>query len=194
MGCKTKFPVRYHLTSTIYRIQGESVAPYATQVSDMHKEYRLWQKEQYTVLISRAQYRPPYHICWRLNRQQECNRQNSRNIVKLDMLIDCYTSTLDVMSHTPLREIDMNLHPLTPFYHKLSSALCGYVYLLCSIPDSTRCYLEQSNNLKKRLCEHNTRYGMIEGKEKLIISFIHMKEFERRPMAKTCSFTLFFIR
>ena len=78
------------------------------------------------------------------------------------MLIDYYTSTLDVLSHPPLREIDMNLHPFTPFYQKLSSATCGYVYLLCSIPDSTHCYLEQCNNLKKRLCEHNTRYGMIE--------------------------------
>ena len=66
------------------------------------------------------------------------------------------------MSHTPLREIDMNFHPLTPFYHKLLSAMCGYVYSLCSISDSTHCYIEQSDNLKKRLCEHNTGYGMIE--------------------------------
>ena len=51
MGRRTQFPVRYHLTSTIHRIQGETVPLYATQVSEVHKEYRLWQREQFTVLI-----------------------------------------------------------------------------------------------------------------------------------------------
>ena len=63
------------------------------------------------------------------------------------------------MSHPTVREIDLNLHPFKPFYRELPSATCGYVYLLASIPDSTQCYVGETENLKQRLREHNTGYG-----------------------------------
>lgn len=56
MGRRAQFPVRYHLASTIHRIQGDIVPLYATQVSEIQREYRLWRKEQFAVLISRAEH------------------------------------------------------------------------------------------------------------------------------------------
>jgi len=49
--------VRYYLCSTIHRIQGDTVPLLATEMSLTKREYRLWQREQFAVLIS------PVHEC-----------------------------------------------------------------------------------------------------------------------------------
>ena len=101
MGRRTQFPVRYHLTSTIHRIQGETVPLYATQISDIHKEYRLWQREQFAVLISRAKYcQDIIFFGDRTDTKSAIVKILSRSS-KWDLLIDEYISNLDVFSHSP---------------------------------------------------------------------------------------------
>ena len=159
MGRRKQFPVRYHLTSTIHRIQGETVPLYATQVSDSHREYRLWQKEQFAVLISRAKFcKDIIFVGDKIDTKSAIINIFARS-AKWDKLVDNYISALDVLSHPPVRQIDLNLHPFTALYRELPTALCGYVYLLASIPNSMKCYVGETENLKKTLREHNTGYG-----------------------------------
>jgi hypothetical protein len=69
-------------------------------------------------------------------------------------------SALDVTSRpVAVREIRLELHPFMPLYRELPSATCGYVYLLASIANSRKCYVGETDNLKKCLREHNTGYG-----------------------------------
>ena len=164
MGRRTQFPLRYHLTSTIHRIQGETVPLYATQISQVNKSYRLWQKEQFAVLISRA------HTCRDIIFVGA--KTDTRNAIvqilakssKWDDIVNNYLTTLDVMSRPVLREINLNLHPFLPFYRELPNATCGYVYILASIPNSSRSYVGECADIKKRLREHNTGYGTTETK------------------------------
>ena len=64
MGRRTQFPIRYYMCSTIHRIQGDTVNILATELSASKREYRLWQKEQFTVLISRVCNVQRYYIRW----------------------------------------------------------------------------------------------------------------------------------
>ena len=162
MGRRTQFPIRYYLTSTIHRIQGETVDLYATQISEVYKQYRLWQKEQFAVLISRA------HYCRDIIFVGD--RNDTRNAIvkilgrssKWSLLIDQYMSNLDVLSDVIVPEIDLNVHPFEPLYRELPTAPCGYMYLLVSIPHPEHTYAGETDDIKKRLREHNTGYGVEE--------------------------------
>jgi hypothetical protein len=159
MGRRTQFPVRYHLTSTIHRIQGETVQLCATQISEVDRHYRLWQKEQLTVLISRAQ--RCADIIFVGSRSQTKNAIISilARSSRWDGIIDNYMSSLDVLCRPVVREIRLELHPFLPLYRELPSASCGYVYLLASIPNSRVSFVGECIDLKKALREHNTGYG-----------------------------------
>ena len=162
MGRRTQFPIRYHMTSTIHRIQGETVSLYATQICDSTRDYRLWQKEQLAVLISRARYcRDIIFVGSRNDTFQALKRVLGMNS-KWDLLVDEYITALDVMSRPPVRQIRLELHPFLPLYRELPTTTCGYVYLIASIPYSNKCYIGQCDDLKRALREHNTGHGPLE--------------------------------
>ena len=126
---------------TIHRIQGETVHLYATQISDVDKQYRPWQKEQFAVLISRAHYCKDIIFVGSKNDTRNAIISILGRSSKWDLLIDKYISNLDILSHHRVREIDLNFHPFQPLYRELPNAFCGYVYLLSSIADSWQCYV-----------------------------------------------------
>jgi hypothetical protein len=159
MGRRTQFPVRYHLTSTIHRIQGDTVSFYATQVSTVNRQYRLWQKEQFAVLISRAEHCRDIMFVGSPSDTKSAIVNILTQSSKWDVIIDAYMSALDVMSQPRIREINLDVHPFKPMYRELPTASCGYIYLLCSIAQSHYCYLGECDNLRQSLRRHNTGYG-----------------------------------
>jgi hypothetical protein len=159
MGRITQFPVRYHLTSTIHRIQGETIALYATQVSQIQREYRLWQKKKFAVLISRAEQCGDIIFVGSPADTKAAIVNILERSSKWDSIIGNYISALDVLSHPPIREISLQLHPFKPLYRELPTASCGYVYLLASITKPRNCYVGETDNLKACLRKHNTGYG-----------------------------------
>ena len=51
---RKQFPLTNFVCSTIHKAIGETLPKIATQVSLIHKEYRLWEREQLLVLLSRV--------------------------------------------------------------------------------------------------------------------------------------------
>jgi len=102
MATREQFPVRYHLTSTIHRIQGETVAMYATQISESDRNYRLWQKQQFTVLISRAQQCNDIIFVGSAEQTRHAIVSILTRTSKWDRLVDNYMSSLDVLSRSPI--------------------------------------------------------------------------------------------
>jgi hypothetical protein len=159
LGRRTQYPIRYHLASTIHRIQGETVPLYATEMSDCRQDYKLWQKEQFAVLISRAQHCADIIFVG--------NREETRNAMiqilgrtsKWDLLIDEYLSNLDVTTRPAVREINWAVHPYRPQDRELPTAACGYVYMIISLAHPNECYVGQCENLKTCLRQHNTGHG-----------------------------------
>ena len=159
MGRRTQFPVRYHLASTIHRIQGDTVALYATQLSDIHREYRLWQKEQFAVLISRAEHIKDIIFVGGKTDTKRAIVKILQQSSKWDMLIDRYISSLNTLGAPEVREISLDVHPFKPMYRELPSGISGLVYLLVSMAVPEISYLGETENLKASLLRHNTGYG-----------------------------------
>jgi predicted GIY-YIG superfamily endonuclease len=160
MGRRTQFPVRYYLASTIHRIQGDTVGLLATELSLTKKEYRLWQKEQFTVLISRVHKCDEIIFVGSKTDTQAAIVQILSGSSKWDTLVDHYLSELDSAQYSPVaRNIRMDSHPFLPMYRELPAAACGYVYLIASLSTAKRHFIGHTMELKKALREHNTGYG-----------------------------------
>jgi hypothetical protein len=151
--------VRYHLASTIHRIQGDTVALYATQVSEVEREYRLWQKEQLAVLISRAEHCNDIIFVGPKTDTRKAIVSILQRSSKWDVLIDHFMTSLNVLSTPCLREINLQIHPFLPLYRELPAGSRSYVYLLVSITNPRICYVGETDDLKQCLRRHNTGYG-----------------------------------
>jgi hypothetical protein len=160
MGRRTQFPVRYYLASTIHRIQGDTVQLLATEMSLARREYCLWQREQFAVLISRVQRCQDLIFVGSRQQTRAAIEHIMRRTSKWDALIDHYLTELhvDTVSHRA-NNLDLDVHPFLPMYRELPTVSCGYVYMLVSIPCAGRFYLGEASNLKRSLRRHNTGYG-----------------------------------
>jgi predicted GIY-YIG superfamily endonuclease len=160
MGRRTQFPVRYYFCTTIHRIQGDTVPLLATQLSNSERQYRLWQKEQFVVLISRVQRcRDVIFVGSAAETRNAIVRILGRSS-KWDVLVDQYLTALNVAARpAAVREISLDSHPFLPLYRELPTAVCGYVYMLASVSCAGKFYIGETNDLKRCLRQHNTGYG-----------------------------------
>jgi predicted GIY-YIG superfamily endonuclease len=144
----------------VHRCQGQSIPLLATEMSLSRKEYKMWQREQFAVLISRV------HRCQDLifvGDKQETGaaiehilRQSS----KWDALVDHYLTELNVaVRPNRARRIVLDVHPFLPMYRELPSASCGCAYMLVSMACVSRVYIGETRDLKVCLRRHNTGYG-----------------------------------
>jgi len=160
MGRRTQFPVRYYLCSTIHRIQGDTVPLLATEMSTTKNVYKMWQKEQFAVLVSRV------HECADIilvGSREETRAAIERILLtssKWDNLIDHFLNVLNVAVHTgQARHIDLCAHPFLPIYRELPSTECGYVYLLISLSTISSHYIGETDNIQRCVRDHNCGYG-----------------------------------
>jgi hypothetical protein len=143
-------------------LQGDTLPLVATQITDTSREYRLWQKEQLAVLISRVSTCKDVIFVG----ERDDTRQAVERILgcssKWDALVDHYLSALDVAkewSRFVAREIRQDCHPFLPVYRELPAADCGYVYLLVSMAKTTVWHVGHADNLKKAVRAVNTGNG-----------------------------------
>jgi hypothetical protein len=123
------------------------------------RHYRLWQREQLTVLISRAQRCADMIFVGSRLQTREAIVKILGRTSKWDEIIDNYVASLDVLSRPLVREVRLELHPFLPLYRELPTACCGYVYLIASMAVPGFCFLGQAVDLKRALREHNTGHG-----------------------------------
>ena len=166
MGRRTQFPVRYYVCSTIHRIQGETVPMLATQLSNTEPQYRLWQKEQFIVLVSRVQRcRDIFFVGTPTETKRAIIAILDRSS-KWDALVDNYLSVLNVATRpSGMRELLLDSHPYLPLYRELPTTKSGYVYMLVSIARPNRYYIGETDDLRTCLCSHNTGYGTKETRD-----------------------------
>ena len=169
MGRRTQFPVRYYLCSTIHRIQGDTVPLLATEMSLSKREYKLWQKEQFAVLISRVQTCNDIIFVGNRTDTRAAIEQVLSVSSKWDTLIDHYLTELNIAVR-PIRAptIQLKMHPYLPLYRELPTASCGYVYLLASLVSCKHHYIDETLDLKKCLRLHNIGCGPEETRNTLL--------------------------
>ena len=160
MSKRVQFPVRYYVASTIHRVQGDSVLLLATELSTTKKNYRLWQREQFAVLMSRVRSCQDIIFVGRAADTRTAIEDIMARGSKWDALVDHYISELNVARDLDrARQLVLDVHPFLPIYRELPSTSCGYAYMFCSLSRVAPIHIGQCIDLKAELHAHNTGYG-----------------------------------
>ena len=174
---RKQYGIRPRIAITIHRAMGGDFGSVVSCVGDGNDNYRLWEKEQVEVLISRT------HKLSDLTFVGASPEDTARHLVQLLFKQSPYSLYMrHVVSFMTNQDSTEVLRPLRYLPYNLRNTVIptqsfGFVYLLMSLQDNNTTYIGQTENLAKRLTQHNKGYGAISTKnEKLrpwsVIAFI----------------------
>ena len=162
---RRQYGLRHRVTSTIHASMGDTLMKVAIQISDANRSFKLWDKAQVIVALSRTKQGKDTIFVG--------NKQST--IKALRMLIQLKNQWTDYMeSVLRVVSIDSNCRDRlsTPLYQArehpfrvcdipLPDCNTGFVYMLISCQDKTFSYIGQTSSIRRRLCEHNSGYGSL---------------------------------
>lgn len=146
-----QFPVSLHLACTVHRIIGQTCAKVGTQIDAKDPHFRLWQREQLLVLLSRTRSLDDFYF---VGNQASAMTMIREVMSKPNRLAD-YTAQL--VTKLATGNIDRGIYvpePFLPYYAEIPQSRCGYVYALIS-SDLRHSLVGHTNDIVHRLREIN---------------------------------------
>jgi predicted GIY-YIG superfamily endonuclease len=156
---RKQFPLCHFVSTTIHKAIGETLPRIATQLSVRDKEYRLWQREQLLVLLSRVPSLnditfvctdPDDTVAAIINLLQQPSRWAAH--------VDNVLHSLDCRNVAP-RQVSHQLNPLLNVQNLMPDASLGFVYMIVSTTDCRYAYVGETSCIRRRLQEHNRGHG-----------------------------------
>ena len=146
---------------------GQNLHALVTKVSNSEDgKYSLWEREQVVVLLSRTNY--ARDIIFVGSKRDTVNSlaavltQRSQYSEYISHLLTRLSGLNEEHAVLPSIEIDIAQHPFRPVDVEIPYDNTGYCYLLVSLRETNTTYIGQTNNIRRRLREHNTGYGSVQ--------------------------------
>ena len=155
------YGLRPFVASTIHGVQGATLPELATRIEFSDKEFRLWEKAQLVVLISRTRFLSSIFFVG--------SKASTLQMVRKVMAIRCqfaeYTehvlrTAAGQFSVAPT--IDMSVHPFRPRDTILPDDESGFCYMLVSCRTWVHTYIGQCIRIEHRIEQHNSGQGAAE--------------------------------
>jgi hypothetical protein len=157
---RIQYRVTYYVSSTVHKALGETCYSIATQISTQQRKYRLWEREQLLVLISRVP---------SLDNIMFVTEDPNDTLMAIKKLvhqippwmkhIQNVLTALDVTSNiSTITHYDNPQPPPTDVSHLPTSNL-GFVYMLVSTTNRNFAYVGETANVHRRLLQHNSSHG-----------------------------------
>ena len=157
---RIQFRVTYYVCSTVHKALGETCPQIATQISSQQRKYRLWERDQLLVLISRVKNLDSIiFVTHDRNDTIIGIRKLLQNTPQWLHHIKNILSALD--STTPSATIQHTHDPYPPTIRmqQLPDSSIGFVYMLVSNAHRNFAYVGETACIKRRLQQHNTGHG-----------------------------------
>jgi predicted GIY-YIG superfamily endonuclease len=165
-GRRIQYGFKHRIAATVHATLGCDFRKLATSVSTTHSEYRLWEKEQAVVLLSRT-FRAK-DIIFVGNKEDTINALASL-VQRRSQYSDYISHLLGVLcghrGATPELSapvIRNELIPFRPIDVQLPQESSGYCYIILSLQNRKATYIGQTMSLVKRLNQHNRGTGSIQ--------------------------------
>jgi predicted GIY-YIG superfamily endonuclease len=158
-GRRKQFPIRHHIACTIHRVQGQTLQNVATKISVTDKNYAIWDRSMLLVLISRTQNLQDLAFVGDKNDTANALREALSIESPWAKHIQERLGALDILTTDAWREITNEFHPYAPRTCTIPDVSSGFVYMLVSGANFHTCYIGETNNLLRRIGEHNTGAG-----------------------------------
>ena len=159
---RLQYGLRHRIASTIHASMGQDLDAIVTKISDKDPDYKLWEREQVVVLLSRTHYAnqiyfvgDPDDTCDALVRLL---RKSSANTSYMGYIINNLTNE-EKQHQFDATEIDFQHSTLRATDAEIPCDDSGYAYILLSVRDRDTTYIGQTQNLTKRLDQHNRGIG-----------------------------------
>ena len=154
------FPLKNYVASTIHKCLGDTFPKITTKISLTENNYKIWEKEQLLVLLSRVRRIEEITIvgdkvdientiCAIVQKQSCWSQFISNFLAKIGFSQRSYSSTT----------LNLLATQFQPWNIVLPEQETGFVYLLLSTKRSNSFYIGETVNLRKSLREHNSGYG-----------------------------------
>ena len=152
------------MTSTIHACQGDTIQTMATEISKNNSNFKLWDKGQMIVLLSRTK-----RACDTIFVGDKIDTLNA-----LKTLLTIKTQWTDYMEdvisivtiNTSEQQEQRRVHTQTSFPFRivdvsLSQCNTGYVYMLISLKDKNFSYIGKTKSIRQRIRQHNSGIGSV---------------------------------
>ena len=160
-----QYGLRHRIASTIHAAMGQNLPSLVTKVtsSDADTRYNLWEREQVVVLLSRTHYAKDVIFVGSKRETVDALaavlKQRSQYSEYIYHLLAQLATTDQQTGLSSCVQVSIENHPFRPVDVEIPYDNTGYCYLLVSMRQSNVTYIGQTNNIRRRLREHNSGYG-----------------------------------
>jgi predicted GIY-YIG superfamily endonuclease len=160
---RKQYAIKPRIAMTVHKALGGDFGSVVTSVcsSDGETGYKLWQKEQVEVLISRTPSTKDLIFVGN-------PKATAEHLVELLFRVSPFSSYMRhiVNQMTGEHGNNCNIRPLRHLPYNVRNTIIptdsnGFVYLLLSFKDHNTTYIGQTKNLTKRIREHNSGIGSL---------------------------------
>ena len=157
---RIQFRVTYYVCSTVHKALGETCPQIATQISSQQRKYRLWERDQLLVLISRVKHLDNIILVTHdrndtimgIRKLLQNTPQWLHHIKNILSALDSTTTSATIQhTHDP--------YPPTIRMQQLPDSSIGFVYMLVSHTHRNFAYVGETACIQRRLQQHNSSHG-----------------------------------
>jgi predicted GIY-YIG superfamily endonuclease len=162
-GRRLQYGFRHRIAATIHAVMGSDFNKLITSVSTMDSRYRLWEKEQVVVLLSRTFvarntiFVGDKEDTIRALARTIQNRTQYTEYISHLLTTLCGSSRDGMALDAPFVRND--IIPFRPIDIQLPQEGSGYCYIIVSLQDMGTTYIGQAMSLVHRLNQHNRGVG-----------------------------------
>ena len=171
---RKQYGIRPFISATIHCVQGATLYALATSIEVHKSDFRLWEKALWLVLISRT--RRMSDVIFVGDKQR--NLDMIRRVLSIRSQFSEYTDrVLSVAAGETRTDITLShhLHPYRPRDNRLPYNGIGFVYLIVTARSWVVTYIGQTEDLYRRLRDHNSGQGARETRGKgpwLLVAYV----------------------
>ena len=162
---RKQYGLKHHFTSTIHAAMGDTLVTMATEVSLNNSNFRMWDKGQMIVILSRT----------KRARDSIFIGDKNDTLKALKFLLTSKTQWTDYMEEVlsiisvgsnsqaanRRRIMTQTTFPYRICDNSLPQCNTGYVYMLVSMKNFNFSYIGQTHSISKRIQAHNTGVGSV---------------------------------
>ena len=166
---RKQYGLRHRVTSTIHAAQGETLSSMATEISLNDPLFRLWDKGQLVVILSRT--KTAKDTIFVGNKADTIEALKSILTKKtqwcdyIERVLELITINSDTNANTTnqhenyLPLMSQETYPFRICDISLPQCRTGFVYFLLSVKQRTFTYIGTTDCIRKRIRQHNNGYG-----------------------------------
>ena len=160
-GIRKQYGLKHYVSGTLHSMMGDTLTSMATEISHRNSNFNLWERGQLVVLLSRTRYARDTIF---VGSKSDTLHALKELVTKKCQWIDFIEDILSMISTGSSRRLERPMMTQRHFPFRIRDAelpQCnsGFVYMLISLRQMDFIYIGETQNIVKRLKEHNQGNG-----------------------------------